>query len=119
LTGAIVELSAATGENTREVSTRMAEVNGAAAGVLQLSADASRYAEDIALHLGDMLSGGVRDLEAMNMRQSAPREATPEALTAVANDPLPAACVLESRQSGQNLDEIKLGRVDRFVPSRA
>ena len=119
LTGAIVELSAATGENTREVSTRMAEVNGAAAGVLQLSADASRYAEDIALHLGDMLSGGVRDLEAMNMRQSAPREATPEALTAVANDPLPAPCVLESRQSGQNLDEIKLGRVDRFVPSRA
>jgi methyl-accepting chemotaxis protein len=46
LTGAIVELTAATGTNTQEVSTRIAEVNDAAAGVLQHSADARCCAEE-------------------------------------------------------------------------
>jgi len=69
LAGAIVELTAATGENTRDVSTRIAAVNGAAAGVLQLSDDAHRYAEEIALQLSDLLAGSVHDLEALSNRE--------------------------------------------------
>lgn len=69
LAGAIVELSAANGENTRDVSARIAEVNGAATGVLQLSADARRYAEDIALQLSNLLSESVRDLETLGIRE--------------------------------------------------
>jgi len=75
LTGAIVRLAEATGENTREVSTRITEVNGAAAEVLQLADDARRYAEEIATHLGDLLSGSVRDLETMSTGDAAPAAA--------------------------------------------
>ncbi len=70
LTGAIVLLTAGTGENTREVSARIAEVSGAATSVLQLSADARRNAEEIALQLGDLLSGSVHDLETMSIGES-------------------------------------------------
>jgi len=70
LTGGIVALSAATEENTREVSTRITEVHAAAAGVLQFSADARRYAEEIALQLGDLLDGNVRELEAMRLEST-------------------------------------------------
>jgi methyl-accepting chemotaxis protein len=65
LTGAIVELTAATGANTREVSTRIAEVNNAAAGVLQHSADARCCAEDIALQLSNLLADSLHDLNTM------------------------------------------------------
>jgi len=78
LTGAIVELAAATGENTRDVSTRIAEVNSAAAGALQLSVDARRYAEEIALQLSELLSGSVRDLEALSLRDSGSQDAPSE-----------------------------------------
>lgn len=66
LTGAIVDLTAATGANTREVSTRIAEVNDAAAGVLHHSIETNRCAGDIALQLGTLLSGSVRSLDALS-----------------------------------------------------
>jgi methyl-accepting chemotaxis protein len=69
LTGAIVELTTATGEDTKDVSTRIAEVNNAAAGVLELSADARQDAEEIALQLSDLLFGSVHDLETMSLRE--------------------------------------------------
>lgn len=92
LTGAIVCLAEATGENTKEVSTRITEVNGAAAGVLQLAADARRYAEEIAMDLGDLMSGSVRDLEAMSLGAAA----LPEAPAA-----LPATGAAASRCTGR------------------
>jgi methyl-accepting chemotaxis protein len=73
LAGAIVELTAATGENTRDVSTRIAAVNDAATDVLRLSDDARQYAEDIALQLSDLLAGSVRDLEALSIREHVSR----------------------------------------------
>jgi methyl-accepting chemotaxis protein len=69
LTGVIVELTAATGANTREVSTRIAEVNDAAAGVLRFSADARHCAEEIALQLSDLLADSLRDLGSMRGQQ--------------------------------------------------
>ncbi|WP_306549351.1 methyl-accepting chemotaxis protein [Desulfobulbus sp.] len=69
LTGAIVALAGATGANTQEVSSRIAEVNNAAAGVLQLSGETRQCAEEIALHLGELLAGGVHDLETMSGRE--------------------------------------------------
>jgi methyl-accepting chemotaxis protein len=72
LTGDIVELAAATGKNTQEVSTRIAEVNQAATGVLQLSGETLRCAEEIALDLGELLAGGVHDLEMLSGRETAP-----------------------------------------------
>ena len=74
LTGDIVELAAATGKNTQEVSTRIAEVNQAATGVLQLSGEARRCAEEIALDLGELLAGGVHDLEMLSGRETPPEE---------------------------------------------
>ncbi|MGD9949996.1 MAG: methyl-accepting chemotaxis protein [Desulfobulbus sp.] len=65
LTGAIVDLSGATGENTREVSTRIAEVNSAAANVLSLSRNTRHHAEDIAAKLGQLLAGSVNELGTM------------------------------------------------------
>lgn len=70
LTGVIVELTAATGANTREVSTRIAEVNGAAAGVLRFSADARHCAEEIALQLSDLLADSLHDLSTMRGQQA-------------------------------------------------
>jgi methyl-accepting chemotaxis protein len=72
LTGDIVELASATGKNTQEVSTRIAEVNQAATGVLQLSGEARRCAEEIVLDLGDLLAGGVHDLEMLSGRETPP-----------------------------------------------
>ena len=65
LTGAIVDLSAATGENTREVSTRIAEVNSAATSVLDLARNTRHHAENIATTLGQLLGGSVSELGAM------------------------------------------------------
>lgn len=70
LTGVIVELTAATGVNTREVSTRIAEVNDAAAGVLRFSAEARNCAEEIALQLSDLLADSLRDLGTMRGQQA-------------------------------------------------
>ncbi len=69
LTGDIVALAGATGENTQEVSIRITKVNNAAAGVLQLSDETRQCAEEIALHLGELLAGGVHDLETMRSRE--------------------------------------------------
>lgn len=74
LTGAIVELSSATGKNTREVSTRIAEVNQAAAKVLSLSGDTRRHAEDIAAQLGFLRAGSVNELGAMCRREGQEQE---------------------------------------------
>jgi methyl-accepting chemotaxis protein len=65
LSNGIVELTEATGTNTREVSTRIAQVNAAAAGVLQHAMDTNRCAEEIALELSGLLSGSVRSLDAL------------------------------------------------------
>jgi len=71
LTGAIVDLAAATGQNTQEVSSRIAEVSGAAAGVLQLSIDTHRCADEVAALLGDLLQGSVHGLEELTVRGEA------------------------------------------------
>lgn len=68
LAGAIVALSRASGENTREVSTRIDEVSNAAANVLNLSRDTRRHAEEIAAQLGHLLAGSVTDLGTMCRR---------------------------------------------------
>jgi methyl-accepting chemotaxis protein len=70
LCSAIVELTAATGENTREVSTRIAEVNAAAAGVLEHSMTTNHCAEEIARQLGELLSGSVLSLDALTAQES-------------------------------------------------
>lgn len=62
LAGQIVHLSGATGENTRDVSSRIAEVNTVAGGVLQLAGNTRQLAEEIAKQLGQLLSGNVRQL---------------------------------------------------------
>jgi methyl-accepting chemotaxis protein len=107
LSGAIVELTAATGVNSREVSSRMAEVNAAAAGVLQHSMTTNRCAEEIAHQLSGLLSGSVRSLEALTGRESmASEQADPHReLPAVPGVPGDVATgmrkVMESR-TGQN-----------------
>jgi len=65
LTGSIVDLTNHTSANTQQVSARITEVNEAADGVLQLSVDAHRYADEIASLLGDLLRGSVHRLESL------------------------------------------------------
>jgi len=72
LTSTIVALSAATGEDTREVSARIAEVNAAAVGVLHHSKTTNRCAEEIALQLSDLLSGSIRSLDALSGKEPVP-----------------------------------------------
>jgi methyl-accepting chemotaxis protein len=70
LTGAIVDLTTRTTENTQQVSTRIKAVNKAAGGVLQLSIDANRCADEIAALLDTLLRGPVHRLEALNRKRS-------------------------------------------------
>ncbi len=71
LTDEIVELSGATGTDTREVSTRIAQVSHAAGEVLRLSGDTRGLAEEIARQLEQLLSGSVGELGAMCRRDDA------------------------------------------------
>ena len=80
LTSTIVALSTATGEDSREVSTRTAEVNAAAVGVLRHSRTTNRCAEEIALQLSDLLSGSVRSLEALTGKEATPGEKNSDVL---------------------------------------
>ena len=96
LTGGIVALTAATEENTREVSTRINEVHEAAVGVLQFSADARRYAEEIATDLGNLLSDSVRELETMRLEAGQADESPPAVAIMPGSAPVPtetAACL--------------------------
>ncbi len=69
LTDEIVELSGATGTDSREVSTRIAQVSNAASEVLRLSDDTRRLAEEIARRLEQLLTGSVGELGAMCRRE--------------------------------------------------
>ncbi|MBV5317073.1 MAG: hypothetical protein JZU50_04660 [Desulfobulbaceae bacterium] len=70
LTGAIVDLTARTTENTQQVSARIKAVNSAAGGVLQLSVDTNHCADEIAALLDTLLRGPVHSLEALNSKRS-------------------------------------------------
>lgn len=65
LTRTIVNQSCATGDNTREVSLRIAEMTKAAGTVFSLSQETRQHAEAIATQLGHLLTGSVNDLGAM------------------------------------------------------
>jgi methyl-accepting chemotaxis protein len=65
LTRAIVDLADRTSGNTQQVSSRINDVNDAAAGVLRLSSDAHQCADEIATFLGEFQQGSVRRLESL------------------------------------------------------
>lgn len=97
LTGAIVDLTTGTSENTQQVSARIIEVNRAADGVLQLSVDAHCYADEIASLLGDLLRGSVRRLESLT---------APDGKIEPSGD-REKACVYKQRQSSEHLGPIE------------
>lgn len=117
LTGGIVALTSATEQTTREVSTRITEVHEAAVGVLQFSADARRYADEIALQLGELLSGSVRELEAMRQEAGQAEDSRPAVANIPGSAPVLAktvACV-ESKK-GRRREQ---AATDQLLPAEA
>jgi methyl-accepting chemotaxis protein len=117
LTGGIVALTAATEENTREVSTRINEVHEAAVGVQQLSADARRYAEEIALHLGELLSGSVHELEAMRLEAGQADESRPA--VAIMPGSVPVAVETVACSEGEKGSERGQAVTAQLLPAKA
>ncbi len=117
LTGAIVDLAAATGENTRDVSTRIAAVNDAATDVLRLSADARQNAEEIALQLRDLLTGSVRDLEELSIGEHESQETQ---ILATPAHPLqhPEIVLPAENESGKSVVSEQLTLAGRCIPFR-
>ena len=66
LSTAIVALTGSAGDNTQEVSTRIAEVSAAAAEVLQHAVETTGCAQEIAAQLEALLSHSVRSLDAVS-----------------------------------------------------